>query len=124
MQITLIALVQVAVIAVLAWSIYRTRDNAAKLKELKSKAWEEFKRSRLEAPDAEYSFDGGSARVVKVEETGGLLNVLTGRIDNYTLAVFAENAAGKLFHFRFSDARVILKPVDPGVLKLLQSTHS
>ena len=66
-------------------------------------------------------FDGTTARILKVEETGGTANLITGRVDSFSLVVFAANQSGKVFQFRFSGTRTFLKPVESTVPKALQS---
>ena len=121
MQFTLVGLLQVAAVGLLAWSIFRLRSSTAKVKEVREQAWALFKRSRIDATAEEDMFDGATARVLKVEETGGTANLLTGRIDNYSLAVFAANQSGRVFQFRSSGTRTFLKPVDSTFAIALQS---
>jgi hypothetical protein len=120
MQFTWVGFLQVAAVGFLAWSIFRLRSSTAKVEEVRKQAWILFKQSRIDALAEEDMFDGATARVLKVEETGGTANLLTGCIDNYSLAVFAANQSGRVFHFRFSGTRTFLMPVDPTFDSALQ----
>lgn len=101
MNFTFLSILQVIAVAVIGWSLYRTRNSRKAFSSLKAQAWELYQGAVVDSFDPKYAFDAKVARVLRVEETGGVMSPVTQGFDDYILRVFAENPHGEVFLFTY-----------------------
>ena len=75
------------------WSIKKTARNRQICRELRDAAMNDFRKSRLNAQRPEYCFDGESAQIMLINETGI-------DADSFSLTIYSRNEAGEYFMFK------------------------
>jgi hypothetical protein len=108
MQLDYVKVLSISAMLVIAWAWYRDRNAKALTKAAKAAAMEKFRKVAVSSEDSRLHFDGATAKVLKLEETGVIWNPSSG---TYTLAVWAENHCGNVFHVRVSADQVFVKQV-------------
>lgn len=75
------------------WSIKKIARNKQICRELRDAAMNDFRKSRLNAQRPEYCFDGESAQIMLINETGI-------DADSFSLTIYSRNEAGEYFMFK------------------------
>ena len=117
MKIDYLTALQAATVVVAGWALYRKRNAKRATKAAHTVAWKRFRETSVESADRRYAFSGATCRVMKVEETGIASDVQDKNFGSYALAIFAENEAQEVFHFRFSAGKCLVKHVAPSVAR-------
>lgn len=120
MQIDLVKTLQICTLFVIGWALYRDRNARSLTKAAKATAMGKFREVSVTSDDPRFSFDGATARVLKVEETGVIWNPSSGA---YTLAVWAENHCGEVFLVRVNSGEVLVKQVPASVMRAQFPSH-
>lgn len=115
MQIELITVIQVAALAVIAWSLFRDRNARRTTRFANQTAWQRFREVSIDSDDPRFRFSGANCQVIKTEESGVAWTLDDKSFGNYSLAVFARNEMQEVFHFRFSGGNSFVKHVAPNV---------
>lgn len=113
MQFDLVKTLQVGALFVIGWALYRDRNARSLTKAAKAAAMEKFREVSVKSDDPRFHFDGSTARVLKVEETGVIWNPSS---KTYSLAVWAENHCGQVFHVLVNSDHVVVKQVPAKVV--------
>lgn len=120
MQIDLVKTLQISTLFVIAWALYRGRNARSLTKAAKATAMKKFRQVSVTSDDPRFRFDGATARVLKVEETGVIWNPSS---EAYTLAVWADNHCGEVFHVRVNSDAVLVKQVPANVVRVQFPSH-
>ncbi len=120
MQFDLVKTLQIGTLIVIGWALYHDRNARSLTKAAKAAAMEKFREVSVKSEDPRFRFDGATARVLKVEETGVIWNPSS---KTYSLAVWAENHCGEVFHVRVNSGQVAVKQVPANVVSAQFPSH-
>jgi hypothetical protein len=120
MQLDFVKALQISALFVIGWALYRDRNARALTKAAKVAAMDKFRRVNVPNDDPRLHFEGATARVLKVEETGLVWNRSS---KTYTLALWAENHCGKTFHVRVNAESVLVKHVPENLARVRLDGH-
>ena len=118
MQIDLVKALQIGALFVIGWAIYRDRNAGSLTKAAKATAMQKFRAVEVTSTDPRSLFNGATARILKIEETGVIWNPWSA---GYTLAVWAENIIGAVFHIRVNSDSLLVKQVPASLVRLQRS---
>ena len=109
-------------LCIAAISLYSFRSQKKSLAEAQRNAKQQFQQLHVSAIDLRFALVGSSARIVKIEETGGI-NGLFDRSPNYVLAIYAQNESGEYFMFRSSGDKPYIKHLSHEVARQVLGTR-
>jgi hypothetical protein len=87
-------------VAFSCWSIVSISSQRKRFPKLRDEGLARFRAAEAQSGTAELRFRGASARIVRQEETGGVVGVFS-KGTNYSLTVYALNEQGEYFMFKF-----------------------
>ena len=115
MQIDLVKAIGISAMFAIGWAVYRDRNSKALTKAAKAAAMEKFRQVTVTNENAPSHFDGATAKILRIEEAGVIWNPSS---RTYTLALWAENHCGNVFHVRVNSNEVLVKQVPRNVARI------